>query len=153
MVSLGPNGKLWFSLSNSYDDFFFLSQAVWTQQKWISENVDDWRIHKRLKRFASLAEFKNLDANSPSVSGTIQAIIWCLRFYPILSFETTSFLHSINNCGVAGVCLVLFLLLCDSGRSISLIPCGRWLHKGVNISRWGPLEAILEADCKCTANY
>lgn len=62
--------------------FFFLSQAVWTPQKWISENVDVWRTHKRLKRFASLAELKILDVNGPFISSTVQTIICYLLILP-----------------------------------------------------------------------
>lgn len=91
--SLGSHWNVRFPLSNLYDDFFFLSQAVWTQRKWISENAGVWRTHRGLKRFASLAELKILDADSPSVSGTVQTVI-CYLLIPPHFVLWNRFIHS-----------------------------------------------------------
>lgn len=78
----------WFSLGHVCDVllffvcFFLLSQAVWTPQKWISENVGVWRTRKRLKRFESSAELKSLDVNGPFISATVQTIICYLLILP-----------------------------------------------------------------------
>lgn len=124
MVSLGLQSKVWFSFSNLYDDFFFfLSQAVWTQQKWISENAGAWRTHKRLKRFASLAELKILDANSPSVSGTVQTVICYLLILPRFVLWN-HFIHSFYKYLWRGWCVLGTVLAAEIQWGVITKPTG-----------------------------
>lgn len=95
-----------------YVMIFFLSQAVWTPQKWISESVDVWRTHKRLKRFASLAELKILDVNGPFISATVQTIICYLLILPHF-VPWNHFIHLFYKYLWSGWCVLSTLLAAE----------------------------------------